>query len=335
LEQPFLEEDIVKLPRRRFLHLAAGAAAVPVASRIANAQAYPMRPVRIVSGFPPGGVNDLYARLIGQWLSERLGQQFIVENRSGAGGTIAVDAVVRAAPDGYTLLLATSADAWNATLYDNLKYNFIRDMAAVATVSRGPGVLVAHPSVPPRSVPELIAYARSNPGKISVASAGVGSAPHMYWELFRSLTGVDMLHVPYRGGGPALTDLLGGQVQVYFGTTASTIEYIRTAKLRPLAVTGASRAAVLPDVPALAEFLPTYEASIYVGIAAPRDTPAEIVDKLNQEINAALADPRLRLRIAEFGDTPLSLSPSAFARLIRDETEKWSKVIRAANIKPE
>jgi tripartite-type tricarboxylate transporter receptor subunit TctC len=293
LEQPFLEEDIVKLPRRRFLHLAAGAAAIPVASRIANAQAYPTRPVRIVSGFPPGGVNDLYARLIGQWLSERLGQQFIVENRSGAGGTIAVDAVVRAAPDGYTLLLATSADAWNATLYDNLKYNFIRDMAAVATVSRGPGVLVAHPSVPPRSVPELIAYARSNPGKISVASAGVGSAPHMYWELFRSLTGVDMLHVPYRGGGPALTDLLGGQVQVYFGTTASTIEYIRTAKLRPLAVTGATRAAVLPDVPALAEFLPTYEASIYVGIAAPRDTPAEIVDKLNQEINAALADPRL------------------------------------------
>jgi tripartite-type tricarboxylate transporter receptor subunit TctC len=330
-----LEEDIVKLPRRRFLHLAAGAAAVPVASRIANAQAYPTRPVRIVSGFPPGGVNDLYARLIGQWLSERLGQQFIVENRSGAGGTIAVDAVVRAAPDGYTLLLATSADAWNATLYDNLKYNFMRDMAAVATVSRGPGVLVAHPSVPPRSVPELIAYARSNPGKISVASAGVGSAPHMYWELFRSLTGVDMLHVPYRGGGPALTDLLGGQVQVYFGTTASTIEYIRTAKLRPLAVTGASRAAILPDVPALAEFLPTYEASIYVGIAAPRDTPAEIVNKLNQEINAALADPRLKLRIAEFGDTPLSLSPAAFAKLIRDETEKWSKVIRAANIKPE
>jgi tripartite-type tricarboxylate transporter receptor subunit TctC len=334
-EQPFFEEDIVKLPRRRFLHLAAGAAAVPVASRIANAQAYPTRPVRIVSGFPPGGVNDIYARLIGQWLSERLGQQFIVENRSGAGGTIAVDAVVRAAPDGYTLLLATSADAWNATLYDNLKYNFIRDMAPVATVSRGPGVLVAHPSVSPRSVPELIAYARSNPGKISVASAGVGSAPHMYWELFRSLTGVDMLHVPYRGGGPALTDLLGGQVHVYFGTTASTIEYIRTAKLRPLAVTGASRAAILPDVPALAEFLPTYEASIYIGIAAPRGTPAEINNKLNQEINAALADPRLKLRIAEFGDTPLSLSTSAFAKLILDETEKWSKVIRAANIKPE
>jgi tripartite-type tricarboxylate transporter receptor subunit TctC len=325
----------MKLPRRKFLHLAAGAAALPAMSRIARAQTYPTRPVRIVSGFPPGGVNDTYARLIGQWLSERLGQQFIVENRPGAGGNIAAESVVRAAPDGYTLLVATSADTWNATLYDNLKFNFIRDIAPVATISRAPGVLVVHPSLPSKSVPELIAYAKSDPGKIPVASAGIGSAPHMYWELFRSLTGVDMLHVPYRGGGPAVTDLLGGQVQVYFGTTASSIEYIRSGKLRPLAVTTATRAPVLPDVPALAEFLPTYEASIYVGIAAPRNTPAEIISKLNQEINLALADSKMTLRIAELGDTPLSLSTSDFAKLIAEETEKWGKVIRAANIKPE
>jgi tripartite-type tricarboxylate transporter receptor subunit TctC len=325
----------MKLPRRKFLHLAAGAAALPAMSRIARAQTYPTRPVRIVSGFPPGGVNDTYARLIGQWLSERLGQQFIVENRPGAGGNIAAESVVRAAPDGYTLLVATSADTWNATLYDNLKFNFIRDIAPVATISRAPGVLVVHPSLPSKSVPELIAYAKSNPGKIPVASAGIGSAPHMYWELFRSLTGVDMLHVHYRGGGPAVTDLLGGQVQVYFGTTASSIEYIRSGKLRPLAVTTATRAPVLPDVPALAEFLPTYEASIYVGIAAPRNTPAEIISKLNQEINLALADSKMTLRIAELGDTPLSLSTSDFAKLIAEETEKWGKVIRAANIKPE
>jgi len=325
----------MKLARRQFLNLAAGAATLSAISHLAWAQAYPTRPVRIVSGFPPGGVNDTYARLIGQWLSERLGQQFIVENRPGAGGNIAAESVVRAAPDGYTLLVATSADTWNATLYDNLKFNFIRDIAPVATISRAPGVLVVHPSLPSKSVPELIAYAKSNPGKIPVASAGIGSAPHMYWELFRSLTGVDMLHVPYRGGGPAVTDLLGGQVQVYFGTTASSIEYIRSGKLRPLAVTTATRAAVLPDIPALAEFLPTYEASIYVGIAAPRNTPAEIIRKLNQEINLALADSKITLRIAELGDTPLLLSTSEFAKLIAEETEKWGKVIRAANIKPE
>ena len=325
----------MKLPRRRFLHLVAGAAALPAVSRFARAQSYPSRPVRIISGFPPGGVNDTYARLIGQWLSERLGQQFVIENRSGAGGNIGTETVVRAAPDGYTLLLTTSADAWNATLYDNLKFNFIRDVAPVAPISRGPGVLVVHPSLPAKSVPELIAYAKSNPGKIAVASAGIGSAPHMYWELFRSLTGVDMLHVPYRGGGPALTDLLGGQVQVYFGTSASSIEYVRAGKLRALAVTGATRAAVLPDVPALAEFLPGYEASIFVGIAAPRNTPGEIIDKLHLEINLALSDSRITLRIADLGDTPLSLSTSEFAKLIVDETEKWGKVIRAENIKPE
>jgi tripartite-type tricarboxylate transporter receptor subunit TctC len=324
----------MKLPRRAFLHLAAGAA-FPAMSRFARAQTYPARPVRIISGFPPGGVNDTYARLIGQWLSERLGQQFVIENRSGAGGNIAAEALVRAAPDGYTLLVTTSADAWNATLYDNLKFNFIRDVAPVAPISRGPGALVVHPSLPAKSVPELIAYAKSNPGKITVASAGIGSAPHMYWELFRSLTGVDMLHVPYRGGGPALTDLLGGQVQVYFGTTASSIEYVRAGKLRALAVTSATRAAVLPDVPALAEFLPGYEASIYVGIAVPRNTPTEIIDKLNREINLALSDAKITLRIADLGDTPLSQSTTEFAQLIVDETEKWGKVIRAANIKPE
>jgi tripartite-type tricarboxylate transporter receptor subunit TctC len=323
----------MKLPRRQFLHLAAGAAALPAISRFAWAQTYPTRPVRIISGFPPGGVNDTYARLIGQWLSERLGQQFFVENRPGAGGNIAAETLVRAAPDGYTLLLATSADAWNATLYDNLKFNFIRDVAAVATIARAPGVLVVQPSLPSKSVPELIAYAKSNPGKISVASAGIGSAPHMYWELFRSLSGVDMLHVPYRGGGPAVTDLLAGQVQAYFGTTASSIEYIRAGKLRPLAVTTATRLPVLPDIPALAEFLPTYEASIFVGIVAPRDTPAEIISKLNEEINLAHADSKVTRRIAELGDTPLSLSSSEFAKLITKETEKWGKVIRAANIK--
>jgi len=323
------------LHRRQFLHLAAGAVALPTLPRMARAQAYPTRPVRIVSGFPPGGVNDLYARLIGQWLSERLGQQFVVENRSGAGGNLAAESVARAAPDGYTLLVATSADAWNATLYDSLKYNFIRDFIPVATISRGPGVLVVHPSFPSKTVPELITYARANPGKVTVASSGIGSAPHMYWELFRTLTGIDMVHVPYRGGGPALTDMVGGQVQVFFGTMAVAIEHIRAGKLRPLAVTTTTRAAVLPEVPALAEFLPTYEASIYVGIAAPRSTPAQIVNKLNQETNLALADAKLLLRIAEVGDIPLSLTPTEFAKLVTDETEKWGKVIRAANIKAE
>jgi tripartite-type tricarboxylate transporter receptor subunit TctC len=326
---------MMKFSRRHVLYLATAAAALPAAMRLANAQAYPTRPVRIISGFPPGGVNDTYARLIGQWLSEHLGQQFFVENRPGAGGNIAAETLVRAAPDGYTLLLATSADAWNATLYDNLKFNFVRDVAPVAPISRAQGVLVVHPSLPSQSIPELITYAKSNPGKIPVASAGIGSAPHMYWELFRNLSGVDMLHVPYRGGGPAVTDLLAGQVQVYFGTSASTIEYIRAGKLRPLAVTTATRIAVLPDLPALAEFLPGYEASIFVGIVAPHNTPAEITGKLNQEINLALADARITRRIAELGDTPLALSSSEFANLVADETEKWGRVIRAANVKAE
>jgi tripartite-type tricarboxylate transporter receptor subunit TctC len=326
----------MKLPnRRRFLHLAAGVATLPAVARVARAQAYPARPVRIVCGYPPGGVTDTYARLIAQWLSERLGQQFIVENKPGAGGTIAAETVVRAAPDGHTLLLATSADAWNTTLYPNLKFNFARDVAAVAPMARGPGILVVHPSVPLTSVPELIAYGKANPKKLAVASSGIGSSPHMYWELFRSATGIDMLHVPYRGGGPAITDLLGGQVQVYFGTSASVIEYVRSGRLRPLAVTAAMRATALPELPAIAEFLPGYEASTYVGIVAPRSTPADIVGRLNREINLALADARIKQRIAEFADAPLAQSAAEFARLITDETEKWAKVIGAANIKPE
>ena len=303
----------MKLPRRQFLRIAAGTAGLLGHLPCAMAQSYPTRPVHIVSGFPPGGINDTYARLIGQWLSQRLGQPFIVDNHPGAGGTIAAELVVRAAPDGYSLLLATSADAWNATLYGNLKYNFARDVAAVASIARGAGILVVNPSFSPRSVSELIDYAKRNPGKATVGSAGVGSAPHMYWELFRSLTGVEMLHVPYRGGGPAVIDLLAGQVEVYFGTAAATLEYVRAGRLRPLAVTGASRMTVLPNIPALAEFVPGYEASIFVGIAAPGRTSTSIVDELNQQINLVLGDPRIS----------------------HDEADKWAKVIRTANIKAE
>jgi tripartite-type tricarboxylate transporter receptor subunit TctC len=325
----------MKATRREFLHFASGLAAVGGNAQVARGESYPTRPVRIISGFPPGGINDTYARLIAQWLSEHLGQQFIVENRSGAGGTLAAEAVAKSAPDGYVLHLTTSADAWNASLYDKLNFNIIRDFTPVATIARGPGVLVVHPSLPVKSVPELIAYAKSNPGKVTVASAGIGSAPHMYWELFRSVTGVDMVHVPYRGGGPAVTDLLGGQVLVYFGTFASTIQSVRADKLRALAVTSAKRAAVLPDVPAMAEYLPGYEASIYVGIAAPRDTPSDIVEQLNKTINLAFADAMIMRRIADLGDTPLSLSSSEFAKLVADETEKWRKVIAAGNVRAE
>src|SRR6201993_3273629 len=294
--------------RRGFLVFAAAGTAVAATGRMARGQSYPTHPVRIISGFPPGGINDTYARLIGQWLSEHLGQQFYVENRPGAGGTLAAEMVAKAPPDGHTLLLTTSADAWNATLYQNLNFNMSRDFTPVATISRGPGVLVVHPSLPVSSVPELIAYAKSNPGKVTVASAGIGSAPHMYWELFRSVTGVDMVHVPYRGGGPAVTDLLGGQVLVYFGTFASTLEHVRAGRLRALAVTSVKRAAVLPDVPAMAEYLPGYEASIYVGIAAPRDTPSAIVEQLNKTINLAFADAMIPRRIVDLGGSPLPLS---------------------------
>jgi tripartite-type tricarboxylate transporter receptor subunit TctC len=325
----------MKFNRRKFMKLATAAVAWPAVSRMARAQAYPARPVRIVCGFPPGGINDTYARLLGQSLSQRLGQSFIVENRPGAGGNIATESVIRAAPDGYSLLLTTSTDAWNATLYQNLKYTFAHDVAAVATIARAIGVLVVNPSFPAKSVPELIAYAKSNPGKATVGSAGVGSLPHMFWELFRNVTGVEMLHVPYRGGGPAVIDLLAGQVQVYFGTSASTLESVRAGKLRALAVTGAARMTVLPDIPALAEFVPGFEASVFIGVAAPRGTPTEIVDELNRQINLALADPRMTQSIAALGDVPLTLSPAEFTRLIADETDKWAKVIRTANVRAE
>jgi tripartite-type tricarboxylate transporter receptor subunit TctC len=325
----------MEMSRRHALHVPAAVAMLAAGTRFARAQSYPTRPVRIVSGYPPGGINDLYARLIGQWLSERLGQQFIVENRTGAGGNLAADAVVRAAPDGYTLLLATSGDTWNASLYDNLKFDFARDSAAVASIARAPGVLVVHPSVAAQSVPELLAYAKANPGKLTVATAGIGSAPHMFWELFHSLTGADLLHVPYRGGGPALIDLLGGQVQVYFGTMASTLIHVRSGRLRALAVTSAQRATLLPDVPAMAETVPGYEASIFVGVTAPRATSREIVRTLNEAITLGLADPRLAQRIADFGATPLPLSPQAFGKLIVEETEKWRKVVKTAGIRAE
>ena len=323
------------LGRRKFLRLAAGVAVLPAVSPVAWAQAYPTRPVRIVVGFPPGGSNDIHARLIAQWLSERLGQQFIVENRGGAGGSLATETVARSAPDGYTLLLSSATNSWNAALYPNLKFDFIRDIAPVASIAIGMGVLVANLSFPARSVPELIAAARSNPGKITVASAGVGSAPHLFWELFRSLTKVDMLHVPYRGGGPAVTDLLAGQVQTYFSTLAASIEYIRVDKLRALAVTAATRWEGLPNIPTVAEFVPNYDATAWWGIGAPKNTPVEIIQKLNTEINAGLADPKLKERLADLGSTVFVNSPASFGKFTVDFTEKWGEVIRAANIKAE
>lgn len=325
----------MRIQRRQFLHLLAGAAALPVLSRTASAENYPSRPPHIVSGFPPGGISDTYARLTAQWLSEHMGQQFIVENRPGAGGNIAAESVARSDPDGYTLLLTTSADAWNSTLYVNNKFNLARDLAPVGTVSRGPGVLVVHPSLPAKTVPELIAYVKDNPGKVTMASAGIGSAPHMFWELFRSRTGVNMVHVPYRGGGPAVTDLLAGQVLSYFGTMASAVEQIKGGKLRALAVTAAKRLAVLPDVPAMSEYLPDYEASIFVGISAPRGTHAEIIQALNKQITAAVADDKFRQRIVGLGDLPLAMSAAEFTKLAADEQEKWAKVIKAANIRAE
>jgi len=325
----------MKLARRKLLRWLAGAAAFPAVSRTALAQNYPARPARIISGFPPGGISDTYARLIAQWLSMQLGQQFIVENRPGAGGNLAAETVAKAAPDGYTLLLTTSADAWNATLYQNLNFNIVRDFVPVGTISRGAGLMVVNPTLAVKTVPELIAYAKEHPGKVTVASAGIGSAPHMFWELFRGKTGVDMVHVPYRGGGPAVVDLLAGQVQVYFGTFPSTIEQVRAGKLRALAVTTTARAPVLPDVPAMSEYLPGFEASIYVGIAAPRGTPSAIVDKLNQTLGGALADATIKRRIAELGDAPLALSPAEFTKLVAAEYDKWAGVIRVAGVRAE
>src|SRR5262245_4590470 len=323
----------MKLPRRKFLHLAAGAAALSAVSRIAWAQAYPTRPVRLIVPIAPAGAADITARLIGQWLSERLGQQFVIDNRPGGGGNIGTEAVVRAPADGYTLLLVGSFNATNAALYDKLNFNFIRDIAPIAGVFRGALVMLVHPSVPARSVPELIAYAKANPGRINMASAGNGSTSHLAGELFKAMAGVNLVHVPYRGGGPAVNDLLGGQVQVYFASTPVSIEYIKAGRLRALAVTSTKRSEALPDIPTVAEFVPDYEASLWYGISAPKNTSVEVIDKLNKEINAALADPRMKARIVDLGGDVLALSPADFGRLIADETEKWGKVVKFTGIK--
>jgi len=325
----------MKLPRRTFLHLAAGAVVLPFVSRIAQAQTYPTRPVRLIVGVPAGGPPDILARIMGQWLSERLGQPFVVENRPGAGTNIATDTVVRAPADGYTLLQVTSSNAWNASLYDNLNFNFIRDIAPVASIYRSTALMEVNPTFPAKTVPEFIAYAKANAGKINMASAGNGTVSHVAGELFKMMAGVDMVHVPYRGGPPALTDLLGGQVQVMFVTTSASIEYIKAGKLRPLAVTTAARSEALPDIPTVGEFVPGYEGSNWQGIGAPRNTPTEIVDKLNREINAGLGDPKFRARLANLGGLVLSGSPADFGKVIADETEKWAKVIKFAGIKPE
>jgi tripartite-type tricarboxylate transporter receptor subunit TctC len=324
----------MKLPRRKFMRLAAGAAALPAVSRMASAQSYPTRPVRIVVGFTAGGSTDIGARLIGQWLQERLGQSFVIENRPGAGTNIATESVVRAPPDGYTLVMVGPSSAVNATLYDKLNFVFLRDIAPVASLIRQPQIMLANPSVAAKTVPELIAYAKANPGKITMASAGVGSAGHLIGEFFKMTAGVDFVHVPYRGAGPALTDLLGGQVMMSFAGIAGSIEYIRTGKLRALAVTTATRSEALPDVPTVSEFVPGFEAGDWLGVGAPRNTPAEIINQLNKEIAAALVDPKIKARFADLGGTTYSLTPAEFGKLIADETEKWAKVIRAANIKP-
>jgi tripartite-type tricarboxylate transporter receptor subunit TctC len=325
----------MKLPRRRFLNLISGAAALPAASQFARAQVYPVRPVRLMVGFPAGGPVDIIARLIGQWLSDRLGQQFVIENRPGAGSNIATDAVVRAPADGYTLLLAISSNAINATLYEKLNFDFIRDIAPVGSIARTPYVMEVNPSVPAKTVPEFIAYAQSNPGKINMASAGPGSAPHVAGELFKMMTGLDLVRVHYRGSAPALPDLIAGQVQVMFDPLPSSIAHIRAGKLRPLGVTTAMRSEALPEVPTVGEFVPGYEASGWYGIGAPRNTPIEIVEKLNWEVNAGLADPKMKARFADLGVNLLAGSPADFGQFIADETEKWGKVIRAASIKPE
>jgi tripartite-type tricarboxylate transporter receptor subunit TctC len=325
----------MKLPRRNFLHLAAGAAALPAVARIAWAQTYPSRPVRIVVGLAPGGANDIIARLMGQWLSERLGQPFIIENRPGAATNIATEAVVRAPADGYTLLLVSGAHTVNATLYDKLSFNFIRDIAPVAGIVRLPNLMLVNPSVPAKTVPEFIAYAKANPGKINMASPGIGTQPHLAGELFNIMAGLNLVHVPYRGGAPALTDLISGQVQVMFLSPAASIEYIRSGRLRALAVTAETRWEGLPDLPTVVEFVPGYESSNWFGVGAPKATPAEIVDQLNKEINAALADPKMKARLADLGGTVLPGSPADFGKLIADEIEKWAKVIKFTGIKPE
>jgi tripartite-type tricarboxylate transporter receptor subunit TctC len=325
----------MKTPRRRFFHLAVSAAALPVISRVARAQTYPTRPVRIIVPFPPAGSSDILARVIAPWLSERLGQPFVIENRPGAATNIGTEVVVRALPDGYTLLMFEASQAINATLYDKLNFVFLRDIAPVACIIRTPLVMEVHPSVPAKTVPEFIAYAKANPGKINMASAGTGTPSHLFGELFKVMTGIAMTHVPYRGGGSAITDLLGGQVQVFFSGVGTSIEYISTGKVRALAVTTATRLEALPDVPTVGDFVPGYEASTWYGVGAPKSTPPEIVEKLNREINAAVANPMIKARLAEQGGTVFGGSPTDFEKLIADDTTRWAKVIRAANIKPE
>jgi tripartite-type tricarboxylate transporter receptor subunit TctC len=325
----------MELPRRQFLHLAASAAAALALSRVAWAQAYPSRPVRLIVPGAPAGAPDILARLMGQWLSERLGHPFVIDNRPGAGGNIAIEAVVKAPADGYTLLLVSIQGAINATLYEKLNYNFTRDIEPVASISRETLALEVTPSFPAETVPELIAYAKANPGKLSMATPGIGSTPHLAGELFKMMAGLDIVHVPYRASAPALTDVIGGQVQVIFGPLSSSIEYVRAGKLRALAVSAASRSGALPDIPPLADFLPGYDVSGWFGIGAPKNTPAEIVERLNKEINAGLADPKLKARVGDLGATVFTGSQADFRKFIADETEKWAKVIRAANIKPE
>jgi tripartite-type tricarboxylate transporter receptor subunit TctC len=322
----------VKLPRRRFLHLAAGAAVLPAVSRIARAETYPGRPVHILVGFAAGGPTDLFARLIAQSLSERLGQPIIVDNRPGGGGNVATEAVVRAPPDGYTLITVSIPNAFNATLYNNLNFDFLRDIAPVAGINRGPSVMEVNPSFPAKTVPEFIAYAKANPGKINYGSGGSGSQSHLFGALFNAMTGVNLVHVPYRGAGPALIDLLGGHVEVVFDSMSTSIEHIKAGRLRALAVTTAAPSEALPDIPPLGKFVPDYDASGWNGIGAPKNTPAAIVNKLNTEINAALADPKIKARFNDFSQEPLSMTAAEFGKFMADETEKWGKVIRAANI---
>ena len=323
----------MKLPRRQFLHLAAGAVALPALSRFAWAQAYPTRPVRLIEGFGAGGAADIVARLIGQWLSERLGQSFVIENRSGAASNIATEAVERASPDGYTLLLITTANALNATMF-KLNFDFIHDIAPVASIVRVPYVMEVHPSVPAKTVAEFIAYAKANPGKINLASAGIGSGTHVAGEMFKTMADLDLLHVPYRGA-QVFPALLAGEVQVYFGPLLSSIAYIRAGNLRPLAVTTTTRSQILPDVPVVSETVPGYEASAWFGMGAPKNTPVEIIERLNTEVNASIADPKFQARLANLGGAVLAGSPADFGKLISDETKKWGKVIVAANIKPQ
>jgi tripartite-type tricarboxylate transporter receptor subunit TctC len=325
----------MKLPRRRFLHLAAGAAALPAVSRIVQAQTYPSRPVRLIVPFAPAGTTDILARLMGQWLSERLGQQFVIENRPGASTIIGTEAVVRAPADGYTVLLVATASAINATLFDKLSYNFLSDIAPVAGIMRVPNVMVVHPSVPVKTVPEFIAYAKANPGKVNQASPGAGTSTHMAGELFKAMTGTQIVLVQYRGNAPGLIDLLAGQVQLGFDTMPSSIEYIRAGKVRALGVSTLTRSEALPDVPTISEFVPGYESSGYFGFGVPKNAPAEIVDRLNKEINAGLVDPGLKSRLADLGGITLAGTPADFGMLIAEETDKWAKVIRAANIKPD